>query len=235
MTDLTVQVDIQAEPVSVLIADDRKVVRDAFGLVLQNAGIDVVDTVTTGREAIERTLALRPEIVLLDIAMPEMDGLAALPVIRYLCPGSTVIILTSHAEESLRDRAAELGAAGFIPKATDPADLIQAIRQAAEGQAILASPTSSEDTPKPPTFPKDNIAQLEAQSAVEFTEQEEEIIRLMLDGCSNQSIVEQLVISLNTLKTHVSNIYGKMGVSSRTEAVLWAIRNGYANPREPRD
>jgi DNA-binding NarL/FixJ family response regulator len=234
MTDQNAPVDIRTDPVSVLIADDRKVVRDAFGLVLQNAGIDVIDAVTTGREAIERALALRPEVVLLDIAMPEMDGLAALSVIRFLAPDVVVIILTSHAADTLKARAAELGAAGFIPKATDPAYLVRAIQEVAAGKILLASSKSSEDTLDPPTFPQDMIAKLEIQSAVEFTEQEKEIIRLMLDGCDNQSIVEQLVITLNTLKTHMSNIYSKMGVSSRTEAVLWALRNGYASIRGSR-
>jgi two-component system response regulator DegU len=211
--------------IRILLADDHAVISEAFRLILENAGMEVVAIAETGREAVALALELEPEIVLLDIAMPEMDGLAALSVIRYLRPNMLIFMLTSYADKQYLARAGELGANGFFSKSVEPAQLIQAIRESAEHGAVFFHPPA-EDEPRRPTQ-LGPTAPVQATSApVDLTDQEMLILSLLAMGYDNNGITEQLHISYNTLKTHLRNIYEKIGVNDRTQAVIWAIRHG---------
>lgn len=209
----------------ILLADDHAVISEAFRLILENAGMDVVAVAENGREAVALALELDPDIVLLDIAMPEMDGLAALSVIRYLRPEVLIFMLTSYADKQYLARAGELGANGFFSKSVDPAQLIQVIRESAEHGAVFFHPHAADEPRRPAqlgsTAPKDAV-----ESEVNLTDQEMLILSLLAMGYDNNGITEQLHISYNTLKTHLRNIYEKIDVNDRTQAVIWAIRHG---------
>jgi DNA-binding NarL/FixJ family response regulator len=212
-------------PIRVLIADDFEVIGQAFQLVLENAGMEVVGVFTTGEEAIEAANSLKPDVVLLDIVMPEMDGLAALAILKYLLPEIHVFMLTSHSEKVYMARALELGAKGFFSKGVAPDELVDAILAVLSEDEIPENEMEHE-TPQPPSVPGFTVLLPETNDNTDLTDQEKLILTLLSMGYSSESITDQLVVSHNTLKTHLRNIYKKLGVSDRTQAVIWAIRNG---------
>jgi two-component system response regulator DegU len=211
----------------ILLADDHAVISEAFRLVLENAGMDVVAVADTGQEAVALALELDPDVILLDIAMPEMDGLAALSVIRYLRPEILVFMLTSYADKQYLARAGELGANGFFSKSVEPAQLIRAIEETIE-HGPVPFPSTMEDEPRRPTELGVALPGGLDDNPVDLTDQEMLILSLLAMGYDNNGITEQLHISYNTLKTHLRNIYEKLGVNDRTQAVIWAIRHGIA-------
>jgi len=214
----------------VVIADDHDLFRQILKLTLDQAGMEVVGIAATGRQAIDAVIEHKPDIVLLDIVMPGMDGLAALSVIKYLAPELPVIIITAAVDPVYMARAGELGAVGYYSKGVKADELISGI------QAILAGETSGMASmkakdPAPPSmpgyaFPKEEPATPDAH---DLTNQESLIISLISDGLDNQAIMEKLHISKNTLKTHNSNIFSKLGVSDRTQAAIWAIKHGFSS------
>lgn len=213
------------ENIRVLIADDHILVRQAFRLILERAGMEVVGAVSTGRQAVESVVSLDPEVVLLDIAMPDMDGLAALTVIKYLRPHIRAFILTSHVDQSYSARALQLGASGFISKGIDPESLVEALRAGTpERPAHFKRLSLSE--PQPPSLLAVSEPDQKALEVEDLTDQEALILTLLSIGYSNEAIMEYLCVSRNTLKTHLRNIYTKLGVSDRTQAAIWAVRNG---------
>jgi len=205
--------------------DDHVVVAQAFRLVLESAGMEVVGGATTGAEAIEASINLEPDVVLLDIVMPKMDGLAALSVIKHLRPNLPVLMLTSRDEKVYMVRAMELGAAGFISKGVAPDFLVKTIRDVVT-QDVTPDQQPPLEGPRPPSVPGFTIAVPEIEGSVDLTDQEKLILTYLSTGYSSQAITEQLSISANTLKTHLGNIYEKLGVSNRVQAVIWAIRHG---------
>lgn len=222
----------EAQKIRILLADDRKIVSDAFRLILENAGFEVIAVAATGREAVDKTLELRPDVVLLDVAMPEMDGFAALAIIKYAHPDAIPIILTSHTDDVYVARAAELGAAGFFSKQVDPQLLIDAIRASAEAGAASDSGDQLEGKLRSPSMLGAGFHAAVAGPSLELSDQESRVLSLLANGGSSEQIREDLVISANTLKTHLRNIYMKIGASNRTEAALWALRHGYGEEDE---
>jgi DNA-binding NarL/FixJ family response regulator len=211
--------------IKVLIVDDHEVVRTAYRLLLEKEGMKVVGDVGTGSQGVDSVLELKPDIVLLDITMPDIDGLAALTLMRYLQPGVQVVILTAHEDEIYMARAGELGAAGYFSKRVPPQELVEAIKSIHEGKP---SPTTDALTQrvKPPSIPGISVYKPDTNDETDLTEQETVVISLLSMGCTNEEITEQLCVSRNTLKTHLKNIYSKLGVSDRTQAALWAVRKG---------
>ncbi|VAW39099.1 Two-component transcriptional response regulator, LuxR family [hydrothermal vent metagenome] len=214
------------EPITVLIADDHGVVREGLRIMLEREGFRVVAEAATGREAIEQAAAHRPQVVLLDIRMPDLDGLQALSAIKEAQPETAVIILTSHTYPAYLSRAVSLGAAGFLSKEVNPDKIPHSVRAAAEGnhlldrdllKMVLATAVSPTPQSQADTNP-DNM----------LTEAELRVLRLIGQGLDNAAIAQTLSLSPNTIKTHVRHIFEKLHVSDRTQAALWAVRHGYA-------
>jgi DNA-binding NarL/FixJ family response regulator len=215
-----------SEPITVLIADDHGVVREGLRTMLEREGFQVVAEAATGREAIEQAAAHHPQVVLLDIRMPDLDGLQALSAIKEAQPETAVIILTSHTYPAYLSRAVALGAAGFLSKEVDPNKIAYSVRAAAEGnhlldrdllKMVLATAVSPTPQPQPATNP-DNL----------LTEAELRVLRLIGQGLDNAAVAQALSLSPNTIKTHVRHIFEKLHVSDRTQAALWAVRHGHA-------
>lgn len=209
-----------------LIADDHEVVSMAYRLLLENAGIEVAGVVSTGRQAVDAALELEPDLVLLDVVMPEMDGLAALTVIKYLRPDIHLFILTAHGEKEYMARAIELGASAFFTKSVPPSKLVESVKAILTGDEVTDQDHNLE-SPQAPTIPGLALPTQDQPIEDDLTEQEKLILTLLSMGSNTKDITEQLVVSRNTLKSHLKHIYRKIGVSDRTQAAIWAIRRGY--------
>ena len=212
--------------IRVLIVDDHEVVRSAYRLLLEKEGMEVVGDVGTGSQGVDAVLELKPDIVLLDISMPDMDGLAALTLMKHLHPDVQVVILTSHEDEMYMARAGELGAEGFFTKRVPSEELIDAIKAIGAGK-----PNPVKETPTvritPPSISGFSAYKPIIQTKNDLTGQEAVVVSLLSMGCTNEEITEQLCVSRNTLKTHLRHIYSKLDVSDRTQAAIWAVRNGF--------
>ena len=218
-----------SKPIQVFIADDHGIVREGLRSMLEREGFNVVGEAETGRETISRVAELQPDVVLLDIRMPDLDGLQALAAIKANNPEVSVIMLTSHTYPAYLARAVANGAAGFLSKEVDPAKIPNAVRAAANGDqlldrelllATLQSAVVEMDEPKtavanePPPIPTDLLSEAELR-----------VLRLIAQGLDNPTIAASLNLSVNTVKTHVRHIFEKLQVSDRTQAALWAVRH----------
>lgn len=203
--------------VRVLIADDHSVVRQGLHMFLAlDPDIDIVGEACNGVQAVALAHDLRPDVVLMDLLMPEMDGIEATTRIRAELPDTEVIALTSVLEDSSVVSAIRAGAIGYLLKDTEADALVQAIKAAAEGQVQL-SPQAAARLMREVRVP---------HSPEELTEREVDVLRLLAQGKSNKEIAYALSIGEKTVKTHVSNILSKLNVSSRTQAALHAVRIG---------
>ena len=203
--------------ICILIADDHSVVRQGLRMFLGlDPELEVVGEAEDGAEALRLARQLRPDVVLMDLLMPVMDGITATAAIRHELLDTEVIALTSVLEDASVVGAVRAGAIGYLLKDTQADALCQAIKSAAAGQVQL--------TPKAAARLMQAVSAPE--SPVDLTERETEVLRLMARGQSNKQIARSLQISEKTVKTHVSNILSKLGVQSRTQATLYAIRIG---------
>ncbi len=217
------------EKIKVLIVDDHRVVRQGLRTFLDLVeAIQVVGEAGDGQEAVELAVKLAPDVVLMDLVMPRLDGIAATSRIKALCPGTKVIALTSFTEDDKVFPAIQAGASSYLLKDVSPDALVDAILAAARGEARL----------HPDVLGK-LMAQVAAQPAgakpvggPQLTERENEVIRLVARGKSNREIAETLVISEKTVKAHISNILGKLGLADRTQMAIYAIKHGLVNPDE---
>lgn len=206
--------------VRVLIADDHSVVREGLRLFLAlDPGLVVVGEASDGQSAIDQSRRLRPDVVLMDILMPGMDGITATTTIRHELPETEVVALTSVVDDSTVLGAIRAGAIGYVLKDTQAEQLCLVIRAAAAGQVQLS-----------PTIAARLVRQLRAPESPELlTERETEILRLLASGRANKEIAADLGIGEKTVKTHVSNVLAKLGVQSRTQAALYAVRAGLSD------
>jgi DNA-binding NarL/FixJ family response regulator len=212
--------------IRVLIADDHAVVREGLRsfLSLQDE-IEVVAEAADGEEAVEAARRLKPDIALVDLVMPGRGGVEAIRTIRTQSPHTRVIVLTSFTDEDKMLPAVRAGAAGYLLKDVQPQELVRAIRSV-DGGATLLHPTV--------------VAQLVREVADEppraragasgLTEREREVLGHLARGRANKAIAFELGVSEKTVKTHVSNILGKLGLTDRTQAALYAVRNGLLEP-----
>ena len=220
-------VDRDQEEITVLIADDHGVVREGLRALLEREGIRVVGEARTGREAVALTRELQPSVVLMDVRMPDGDGLQALAAIKAAEPQVSVIMLTIYTNPGYLARAVASGAAGYLSKEVDPERIPWAVRTAARGEelldraALLAALSTAAQSEQP--------ASADTPPLEDLTEREATVLRLIAEGLSNEEITELLVVSLSTVKTHVNHIFRKLGVSDRTQAALWAVRHGVAS------
>jgi len=205
------------KPIRVMIVDDHAVVRSglsAFLMVYDD--LEFVGEAASGEEAVRRCKDLRPDVVLMDLVMPGMDGAEATRAIRETCPEIQVIALTSFKEDDLVQRTLRAGAIGYLLKNVSASELVSAIRAAHIGRPTLAPEAAHvliHASQNPPTLGGD------------LTEREHEVLALMISGLSNPEIADKLVVSRSTVKFHVSSILSKLGVASRTQAVTLALQN----------
>ena len=211
-----------ATPIRVLIADDHGMVREGLRAYLElESDIQVVGEARDGQEAVRRAQELQPDVVLMDLVMPNMDGVDATAQIKQARPDTHVIILTSFLDDERVVPAIKAGATSYLLKDVAAADLARAIRGARAGQAQL-HPEVARRLMQQVTTPK------RAEAGAQLTDREREVLRLLADGRSNKEIARSLVVSERTVKGHVSNILGKLGLQDRTQAALYAVRHGLA-------
>ena len=206
--------------IRILLADDHTVVRRGLGMFLgDEPGFEVVGEAANGAEALRLAHDLRPDVVLMDLVMPVMDGITATGRIRAELPEVEVIALTSVLEDASVVGAVKAGAIGYLLKDTDSDELCRAIRAAAAGQVQLS-----------PAAAARLMREVRAPQCLEpLTDRETEVLRLLAEGKSNKEIAASLSISDNTVKTHVGNVFTKLDVQSRTQAALYAAQVGLAS------
>jgi len=217
-------------PVRVLIADDHRVVRRGLSLVLAlDPEIEVVGEAGDGAEAVERARELRPDVVVMDVVMPVMDGIAATAVIRRELPATQVIALTSALGDHTVVDAVRAGALGYLLKDAAPEEVCQAVRATAAGTAALAPAATAQLVRElaPASAPGQQADGSEALQ--QLTERERATLRLLGAGKSNREIAAEFGIGEATVKTHVRNVLSKLGLRSRTQAALYAAQRGLAD------
>lgn len=213
----------------ILLVDDHELVRQGIAAMLGGASdLEVVGHARTGREAIEIARKALPDIVLMDVRMPDMDGLEATRKIKEERPRTAVVMVTMHDNAAYLREAVQAGAAGYLLKNLSRDELIDAIRQVASGGAFIESQMLrgmlSELKPVSPS------AGANLKNVKNLTKREREILALVAEGMSNREIAEKLVLSPETVKSHVAAVLEKLNVSDRTQAAIYAVRNGLVEP-----
>lgn len=210
-----------SDPIRVLIVDDHLIVRKGIrALMATEPDVQVVGEASNGREALALVEATQPDVVLMDLVMPEMDGIAATREIGARWPKTRVLVLTSFAADDKVGAAVKAGAAGYLLKDSGAEELLNGIRQVHRGESSL-HPVIARKVMQ-------ELSSLRGQGEEQspLTERETEVLRLLAQGFGNQEIGRQLVISEATVRTHVSNILSKLQLASRTQAALYAVREG---------
>ncbi len=216
--------------ITVILADDEALIRAGIRLVLQNAAdIEIVAEASDGRQAVDLVLRHQVDVALLDVRMAKGDGLTAAAEIRRLVPRTQVVMLTTFGEEETVARALRAGAAGFLLKDTPPEDIIQAVRIAARGEAVL-SPTITRQLIDRFVGPDASRAHQAKQRLAGLTDKEREVVVLVGTGQSNAEIARALFISEGTAKTHVSRILTKLDCTNRVQAAILAHDAGLLPP-----
>lgn len=209
------------EPMKVLIADDHPVVREGLSAMLsRQPDIEVVGEAENGRECVEKTRKLRPDIVLMDLRMPEMDGVEAMRQIAATNPEVRFIVLTTYDNDEYIFKGIEAGARAYLLKDSPREELFKAIRAVHRGESLIQPAVAGKVL--------DRFAELsrQVQAPEALSDREVEVVKLMAEGTSNKEIAVSLHISESTVKTHIQTIFQKLGVSDRTGAVTQAIRKG---------
>jgi DNA-binding NarL/FixJ family response regulator len=212
--------------IRVLIADDQELVRTGFRVILEAEGdIEVVAEAENGNEAVRQAALAKPEVVLMDIRMPELDGLAATEQILRQRDPPTIVVLTTFDQNEYIYRALRAGAAGFLLKDAPSSRLVAAVRAAATGDSLIEPSITQRlverfAEPSPPTAIPDQLAAL--------TERELDVLRLITRGLSNAEIAAEMFVAETTVKTHVARILAKLGVRDRVQAVVVAYETGFA-------
>lgn len=215
------------ELIRVMIVDDHAVVREGLRTYLDLSDeIEVVGEAGNGREAIDRAGVLKPDVVLMDLMMPEMDGIAATRGLKEVSPASKVIVLTSFTDDEHINPALRAGAIGYLLKDVSAADLVCAIDGANKGQVQLHPDVARRLMEQVATGPR-----REDPPASALTPRELEVLRLIASGMSNKEIARELGLNERTVKGHVSNILSKLGLADRTQAALYAVREGIIDIR----
>jgi len=203
------------DKIRVMLVDDHAVVRSGLSAFLSvNPDLELVGEAENGQQAVARAGLLQPDVILMDLMMPVMDGIAATQAIKRQHPAIQIVALTSFQEDELVQNALRAGAIGYLMKNVTARELAAAIRSATAGKMTLSSEAAQALV----------RANQQAQEPESLTEREREVLKLMVEGLNNAEIAERLVVSLSTVKYHISNILGKLGVDNRVSAVTLAIQ-----------
>lgn len=208
----------------ILIADDHPLVREALGRVFsEQKDMEVVGEAADGEEAVELATRLKPDVLVMDIMMPKIDGLEASRRIKQLVPSVAILILTAYDDDSYVLGLLEAGAAGYLMKSARGQDLVEAVRSIRSGESVLHPRIIEKLLRRAVT----GSVKVEQKKLVEpLTPREREMLRLVASGMSNKEIADKLCLSLRTVKAHLSNIFNKMNVASRSEALVTALKLG---------
>jgi two-component system, NarL family, response regulator NreC len=214
--------------IRLLLVDDHQVVRSGLRMLLSNeSDVEIVGEAGTAQEALNAVQSLKPNVVLMDIGLPDLSGIDATREIKRTYPEIAVVALTIHEDEEYFFKMLEAGASGYVPKRAAPEELLTAIRSAAVGEVYLYPSLAK-------LLVKDYLAQehtSEAEKALDgLTEREQEVLLYLAEGVANDEIAEALVISTKTVARHRENIMQKLGLHSRSELVRYAIRKGIIKP-----
>ncbi|HEY1011360.1 MAG TPA: response regulator transcription factor [Herpetosiphonaceae bacterium] len=211
------------EQITIVLADDHAVMRDGVRMVLEaQPDLRVIGTADNGAEAIDLVDALRPAVAVLDIAMPDLNGLAAARAIRERAPATKIIFLSMHEGEEYFKEALRSGAAGYVLKRAAATDLVAAIRAVRRGDEYFD-----------PALPQPMVALHAGDQGtppVDLTDRELEVLKLVAEGLTNRQIAAQLIISVKTVQSHRTNIMEKLDLHDRTDLVKYAIRRGLIQP-----
>jgi DNA-binding NarL/FixJ family response regulator len=213
-----------AEQIRVLLVDDHAVVREGLRTFLElQEGIEVVGEAGDGREAIAAAARLRPDVILMDLVMPRLDGVTAMRTLRERVPDARVIVLTSFVDDDKLLPALRSGAAGYLLKNAQPQELARAVRAAHAGEAVLDPVVAAR-------LVETLAANGDEQPLGRLTSREREVLVLIARGFPNKRIARELELSEKTVKTHVGHVLAKLGVADRTQAAVIAVRAGLVGP-----
>ena len=202
--------------ISVLVAEDHSVMRGGLVELLGVADdLEIVGTAANGAEAVELARQLRPDVVLMDISLPDVDGIAATGSILEAEPATRVVMLTAFSDRDRVVAALDAGAIGYLLKDSEPDEVLEAIRAAARGDAPLA-----------PRAARELLAARSEEQRADLSSREREVLALVAEGLPNKLIARRLEISEKTVKAHLTSVFQRIGVSDRTQAALWAQRHG---------
>lgn len=213
----------QARDIRILITDDHAIVREGLQtLIITEPGMEVVGEAADGLEAVKLACELKPDVILMDMVMPRMGGLEAIQKIKEECPEARILVLTSFSDDETVFPAIKAGALGYLLKNTHPDRLLNSIREVHLGRPSMSSDIANK-----------LMSELQRRSDLPptkepLTEREMDVLKLIAQGMTNQEIADQLVISEGTARTHVSNILAKLHLANRTQAALYALREGYS-------
>jgi DNA-binding NarL/FixJ family response regulator len=209
-----------SDTLRVLLVDDHRMLRDGLRLSMEEAGFDVVGAAGDGEEAVRLAERLGPDVVLMDVSMPLLDGIEATRLVRQRVPRTQVVMLTMHGETQVMSQAIQAGAAGYLVKDCSTEDVVAAVRLAATGEGALS-----------PALATSMLAEVHRAERAEpekpvISPREEEVLQLVADGLSLPEVASKLFISVKTVKNHLASIYHKLDARDRTLAVLRAVRMG---------
>ena len=219
--------------IRVAIADDHAVVRQGLRTFLElQDDVEVVGEAADGAEAVELVAATEPDVILLDLVMPRVDGIEAIKQIRARCPATRILVLTSFADDRTVLPAMRAGAAGYLLKDVQPPELVAAIRTVHSGEALLAPAVATMLVEQLAAEDGANGASGAAPAGPHLTPRELEVLAELTRGRANKAIAFELGVSERTVKTHVSNILAKLGFTDRTQAAVYAVEHGLVGRRD---
>jgi NarL family two-component system response regulator LiaR len=218
------------DAIRILLVDDHEIVRKGIiALLATEANIKVVGEAANGEEAILQAKALDPDVILMDLVMPTLDGIQAIQQIKTWKPETRILVLTSFVDDSKVFPAIKAGALGYLLKDSHPNDLVQAINRVHQGEAWLHPIIARKVLQELSTASEKELSEKSGEENLTLTERETEVLRLVAQGLSNQEIADRLFISEATVRTHVSSLLNKLHLASRTQAALYALKQGLAN------
>lgn len=229
---MTTGIEAEADrTISVMLADDHPIVRKGTRELLEpHADLRVVGEANDGREAVELARRLKPDVILMDVSMPELNGIEATREIKALVPGTAILVLSSYDDDAYVFALLEAGAAGYLLKNAREDELVGAVRAVASGESVLHPAVARKVLSRFSSGATGGQSGANAAREEGLSPRELEVLRIAATGSTNKEIARDLEISPRTVQVHLANIFSKLGVGSRTEAVLYAIKRGWIDP-----